>query len=53
MECNIFLGIGRTGRVFHLFGLFHLREWNSWKRRNGWNSGHRFRGTLGFYSGIE
>ena len=25
MECNIFFGIGRTGRVFHQFRLFHLR----------------------------
>ena len=27
MECNIFLGTGRTGRVFNLFRLFHLREY--------------------------
>ena len=25
MYYNIFLGIGRTGSVFHLFRLFHLR----------------------------
>ena len=31
MKCNIFLGIGRTVRVFHLFCL----DWNSW------NSGDR------------
>ena len=34
-----FLGIGRTGRVFHLF---HPRDWNSWKGRNSWNRGDRF-----------
>ena len=33
------LGIGRTGRVFHLF---NPREWNSWKSRNNWNSDDRF-----------
>ena len=49
MECNIFLGIGRTGRVFHLFCPFHLREWNSWKN---WNSSDRFRWTLDFHSGM-
>ena len=47
MECNIFLGIGRTGRVFHLFSLFHPREWNSW------NSVDRFGENLNFYSGID
>ena len=29
-----FLRISRTGKVFQLFRLFHLREWNSWKNRN-------------------
>ena len=48
-----FFGMGRTGRVFHLFHLFYSREWNSWKRRNSWNSGDRFGWTLDFYSGIE
>ena len=33
------LGIGRTGRVFHLFRLFHPRERNSWKSSNSWKSG--------------
>ena len=37
-----FLGIGRTGRVFDPFRLFHPREWNSWKSRNSWNSCDRF-----------
>ena len=37
MECTISLGIGITGRVFHLFRLFHLREWNTWKSRNSWS----------------
>ena len=50
MECNIFLEIGRTGRVFRSI---HLREWNSWKSRNSWNSGDRSGWTLDFYSGIE
>ena len=45
-----FLGIARTGRVFHLF---HPREWNSWKSKNSWNSSDRFGWTLDFYSGIE
>ena len=27
-----FLGIGITGRVFHLFCIFHLGDWNS----QGW-----------------
>ena len=48
-----FSGIGRTGRVFHLFRLFYLREWNSWKSRNYWNSSDRFGWTLNFYSGID
>ena len=45
MECDAmqhFLGIGRTGRVLHLFRLFYPREWNSWKSKNSWNSGDRF-----------
>ena len=50
MECNFILGIGRTGRVFHLFCPLHSREWNSWKN---WNSCDRFRWALDFYSGIE
>ena len=33
--------------------LFHLREWNSWKSRNSWNSCDRFRWTLDIYSGIR
>ena len=48
-----FLGIGRTGKVFHLFRLFHLREWNGWKSRNSWNSVDRFGWIMDFYSGIE
>ena len=51
-----FLGIGRTGRYIPSvpsqrveFRLFHLREWNNWKSRNG---DDRFRWTLDFYSGI-
>ena len=43
-----FLGIGRTGKVFHLFCLFHLREWNSWKSTNSWSSGDGFRWTFYF-----
>ena len=42
-----FLEIGRTGRVFHLFCLFHLGDWNRWKSRNSLNSGDRLRRTLG------
>ena len=53
-----FSGIGRTGRVLHLFCLFHLRKWNSWKSRIGiagdnGNSGVRFSWTLDFYCGIQ
>ena len=42
------LGIGRTGRVFHLFRLFNVREWDSWKSRNSSRIGDRFRWTWTF-----
>ena len=46
-EMQHFLGIGRTGRLFLLFYLFHPRDWNNW------NSGDRFGWTLDFYFGIQ
>ena len=48
-----FLGVGWARTVLHLFRLFHLREWNSWKSRNGWSSCDRFGWTLDIYSRIE